>query len=286
MLHKTDVVIWDSMGLTYFEHTDKNIGGTEFAVIRLVKSLKVAGKNVLLLTGRMPPNDIEIETDVLILIRNSSIPPIKRRKTIVWAHDSHVAAVPEEPHTLVCLSKWQADTIVGNGAITHRTTVIIPGMLPDCVYTKIRPPRELHRWMYASAAVKGWAETYEAWKAFRIPGDKLRVMSSGYDHAEQYDDPTLEFLPVLNDEQLVDEICRAEGLFAVNVKAETFGATLAMADQLGTPVLVYAKNGAGGAAEVLSVCGVTDDPERAKWFHVKNYRIENILPVWLELING
>jgi hypothetical protein len=274
------------MGLRYSEHVKEGVGGTEFAVARLVRALKSAGKVVLLLTGTTLDANINLETDVLIIIRNSSIPPIKRRKTIVWAHDSGVAAVPEEPHTLVCLSKWQADTIVGNGAITHRQTVIIPSMLPDCVYTKVRPPRELHRWMYASAAVKGWPETYEAWKAFRGPNDKLRVMASGYDEAYRYDDPTLEFLPVLDDEALVDEICRAEGLFAVNLRPETFGATLAMADALGTPVLVYCKNGAGGAAEVLSVVGVTEDAERAKWFHVKNYRIENVLPVWLELINS
>ena len=283
---KFDVVIWDTMGLRYNDHTTSGVGGSEFAVARLARSLKAAGKIVLLLTGTPLGPDVNLETDVLILIRNSSIPPIKRRKTIVWAHDSHVAVVPEEPHTMVCLSKWQAETIVGNGAITHRTTVIIPGMLPDCVYTKVRPPRELHRWMYASAAVKGWPETYEAWKAFRGPGDTLRVMSSGYDHAERYDDPTLEFLPMLSDEELVDEICRAEGLFAVNTRPENFSATLAIADAVGTPVLVYAKHGIGGSGDVMSVCGVTDDAERAKWFHVKNYRISNILPVWLELING
>jgi hypothetical protein len=283
---KFDVIVYDLMGLRYNEHVTSGVGGTEFAVARLVRALKSAGKVVLLLAGTELHKDNNIETDVLIIIRNSHVPPIKRRKTIVWAHDSGVAAVPEEPHTLVCLSKWQAETIVGNGAIRHRDVVIIPSMLPDCVYTKVRPPRELHRWLYASAAIKGWAETYEAWKAFRGPGDRLRVMASGYDYAERYDDPTLEFLPVLDDEGLVDEICRAEGLFMVNSKPETFGATLAMADALGTPVLVYCKNGAGGAAEVLSACGVTEDAERAKWFHVKNYRIENVLPVWLELINS
>src|SRR5580692_12193696 len=152
-----DVIVVDSMGLKYNEHVTSGVGGTEFAVARLVLALKSAGKIVLLLTGGITLGEnLNLETDVLIIIRNSSIPPIKRRKTIVWAHDSGVAAVPEEPHTLVCLSKWQADTIVSNGAITHRTTVIITSMLPDCVYTKVRPPRELHRWMYASAAVKGW----------------------------------------------------------------------------------------------------------------------------------
>jgi hypothetical protein len=42
-----DVVVWDSMGLDYHENTTKNIGGTEFAVIRLVKSLKAVGKKQL-----------------------------------------------------------------------------------------------------------------------------------------------------------------------------------------------------------------------------------------------
>lgn len=274
---KYDVVIWDSVGMPYNLWTKTGVGGSEHAVIRLGRALEATGLTVQLLEPSSKFDNISAKN--LIIIRNSNIPDIPHDKLIIWAHDSHSATFPEEESTTVFLSHWQ------KGNFSPRKSVVIPNMLPNVVYNSDRPPREFGRYLYASAAIKGWPETYEVWKEIRTPGDTLRVLASGYDKADRYDDPTLVFLDPLDDYNLVYEIARAEGLLAVNVWPEVWPSTLAMADALGTPVYVFAEKGRGGSPEVLTQCGVTSDRDIFRSFKPRDFRIKTILPMWLDLLS-
>jgi len=286
-----DVVLWDSVAaMPYSLSSTTGLGGTEHAVVRLGRALQERGKSVTIICphhGGFQP--YKISTGALVSLRMSDIPAhsvLPRDRLIVWAHDSGRVTVPLEPHTLVCFTEWQRQGLCRD-RVSWRRDIIIPGMLPDCVYNSPRPPREFGRFFYPSAAIKGWDATYSLWCQERRPGDVLRVLASGYDQARRHDDPTVQYLEPLDDQGLVNEVAAAEAIFAVNVFPEIWGQTLAIADALGTPIYYRAIRGFGGTIEVVRAYGMFEETSGYFLEAVRrDYRISTVMPQWLAVLEG
>lgn len=272
-----DVAIYDSVGLPYTWGTSTGLGGSEISALRLAGVLRDRGLDVRL--GK-------VDARALIVQRYTQIPDTYRRRTFVHLHDmpgnNHEHLRNRTDLTLVTHSPSHTEMYADFNTPVRE----IPAMLPAKVYETCRPPRIAGRYLYASAVLKGWDETYSMWQDIRMPGDILRVMNCGYSSLAQAPDKTVQILPPLSDTELIQEIASSSGIFYVNTFTETFCATVAMADALGTPVYVLTRSAPGALVPSRRSGIITDDLTsfRNSFMQRQDHRIFTILPIWLDLI--
>ena len=260
-----DVVIHDTVRTDYTLDTQKGVGGSEFAVIRLANSLRDKGYSV-----HLQHADETKVCKALIVQRYSDFPHMKSDTRVRWLHDlPHYGDYETYGGTNVCQTEYQAGLF---RPYCKDPVVVIPPMLPNEVYEIDRPPRRPGSYLFASATLKGWDATYEKWKQLRQPGDTLRVMNCGYSKLEQAPDETVQLLPYLGDTELANVIAASSGIFYVNRHPETFGATVAMAEALGTPVYLWTDSG--------NLWYKADDPD-LRFANRESHRISDVLPIWL-----
>ena len=266
-----DLVIYDGVGQAYDGGTRSGIGGSEHFVIKLARGLAAKGLRVLVRNTRIGlPVEVdgvlyesnqtrhEAECRTLLLQRATPLPDtVGFDHLVVQAHDVYSPAydvlrlfLNRLDGVLVCNSTWQAAKFPADFK-----TIVIPPMLHELPDPQVE--KELDYFVYASAALKGFDATLNKWRAFRkrhleLRGARLGVISSGYDEPRRVDDPSITYLGLLPDEQLLDHLKRAAGMFYANTFEETFGVTAAIAECLGTRTHILCTNGFGALRETLS----------------------------------
>lgn len=263
-----DLVIYDGVGQPYDGGTRSGIGGSEHFVIKLARGLAARGVSVLVRNTRVgPPMEVdgvryesnqtaqEVECKTLLLQRATPLPhTVGFDHLVVQAHDVYSSAydglhmfLERLNGVVVCNSQWQANRFPFK-------PVIIPPMLHELPAPRTKDP---HYFIYASAALKGFDATLNKWRTFRKRHPELRdarlgVISSGYDEPRRVDDPSIIYLGSLADDQLLEHLNFAAGMFYVNMFEETFGVTAALAECLGTRTHILCPNGFGALYETLS----------------------------------
>ena len=316
-----DVVIYDGVGQPYAGDTVSGIGGSEHFVIKLARALAGHGLHVLVRNNLHLPAHVtsdgvcyenrnatmEVECKTLILQRYSTLPiNIAFDRLVVQVHDipdgdkiANLAVFFQRlGATLVCNSEWQRSLFP-----SEWKSVIIPPMLHALPEPQIDKDRT--GFIYASAAMKGFDETLNKWRAFRklyssqLKEARLYVISSGYDTPKVIDDPSIIYLGALNDAELWAYLNRCAGMFYVNTYAETFGVTAAIAECFGTRTHIMCLGGFGALKETLSDQRfLTDDHDHfrqnfletygshIKQTTTKDYRPQTTLSRWLDVLKA
>lgn len=314
-----DVVIQDSVGMSYSGNTTSGIGGSEHHVIKLARALAKAGLKVLVRNNLAGPPEIsadgvlyesritprEVECKALILQRMTPLPfNVEFDKLLVQVHDmpgaEHEILLPiyrRLKATLVASSSWQQELYT---TTWDWSSVVIPPMFHALPTDRIKS--DPNCFIYASAAVKGFDATLEKWQSYRklyseLKAARLYVISSGYDQPKVVADSSVIYLGTLTDSELWTYLARCAGLFYVNVFQETYGATAAMAEFLGTRTHILCLSGFGALKETLSDHRfLTDDHDQFRFSFLEHYgtntkqvctkdhRPETTLKKWLEII--
>ena len=250
-----------------------------------------------------------------MISRYSSLPPsIIADRVVVsatdiygkWHHHQKSLLDDTEGHgacaTLVCVSQWQASLFPE----TWRKQVI-PAMLDDYIYELNSTAKNPNKFVYASAAVKGWDATLAMWKGLRSRHPELReaelhVTTPGYD--QPTDDGSwaahrVYWAGVIPPKQLAAFMADAAGLVYVNTFPETFCAVAAIAEAVGCQCHILLAGSSEGAIRTTTQGGtVTSYPEQFEREFVELYngiltvenappndfRVSSVIPRWLEVL--
>jgi len=216
-------------------------------------------------------NCYNYECDTLIVFRYSSLPPIKYKRLIVWAHDApplahrHLfEALNRDNATLVTISDWQKSLF--EKYVKNIETIRL--WLPDWIYS-YKTEKDPNKYIYASANVKGLDSTIKLWSELkrdsRMIGATLYVCTPGYDKVDEQKlrEAGVVFLgslPTLED--VIREIASSVGMFYVNDFPETFGVSPYLAEVLGCRTHILCVKGFGALREVLNSDLLTDDRDK------------------------
>ncbi len=176
--------------------------------------------------------------------------------------------------------------------------------LPDEVYEyKASRTKELTKFIYASAAMKGLNETVSFFKTMKkdyfFKKAELTVLSPGYDKPSNdiLNDKKLTFKGALPFQNVVKELAASNAMLYVNTMPETYGISVVLSEVLGTTPFVLFTNHAGALPEVLNSDHVMSNPElmyehlvefsknpNPKRVQAKDFRTSKIMPLWRELL--
>jgi len=213
------------------------------------------------------------ECNTLIVFRYSSLPPIKYKRLIVWAHDApplahkHLfEALNKDNATLVTVSNWQKSLF--EKYVRNIETIKL--WLPEWVYN-YKIEKDSNKYIYASANVKGLDSTIKLWselkKDSRLIGATLYVCTPGYDKVDKQklQEAGIVFLGSLSTlEDVVKEIASSIGMFYVNDFPETFGVSPYLAEVLGCRTHILCTKGYGALKEAVNSDLLTDDKDKFK----------------------
>lgn len=270
-----DIVFFDSVGIPFDGDSPmrQGMGASEHQVIMLAEALAERGRRVLVINNNHNPGSViirgveyrrrhilgEVDCTTLIICRYSSLgdrtDPIHRKQTIIWATD-----IPDDKYArnidraiaaqaqLVVLSDWHASLF------PNAKPKVIPLAVPDDLYPSRVPVGCERTFVYASAALKGLAETLAMWKLLRPEdGGELHVCLPGYEshgrmnaeHDEAMKVPGVRWFGSLTPAAVIEKLRNSAGLFYVNAFPETFCVTAALAEALGRRVHILCTSDAG-----------------------------------------
>ena len=327
MSNTYDVCIYDDVGMPFTDETvaTQALGGSEFVVWQLAREWARRGRRVLVWQGRGKPrevqggpnglvtyrlgNECELDeyTSLMIHHRYSSRVyenelGLKWNKRVVLCTDNFgehywggtVGQLANQGTPIVCVSNSQASDFCAYSA--GWKVRVIPNPIPIDLYDRAKYHPDPHRFVYASAALKGLRATLEAWRELRrepvFEDARLRVLSPGYDDSSFADGQDgVEYVGPVPNAAVVDELRRAAGLFYVNDYPETFCLVAAYAEAVGARVHCLMRRG-GAIVETVNSPLVTTD--RAEFFAdfrksyirpaepvvPKDYRVEPIVDAW------
>lgn len=309
-----DVIIYDehqswSPSLLASGRNGQGVGGWECMMVQLAEGLARAGLSVLTMNpdgwhsviedGRWARLDIGLHQTAQALLtgRHSGFP--------AWASvaQSFTACVDDPTHalrdydhlrgrsTLIHLSEWQRSLYVG-----HERGIVIPSMINDWIYGLPRVPKS--GYVCVSAWNKGTDATLKLWGELGIDGTLSVGTPYGAppDAYERCAAVGARWLGQLTPREIVHALNKAEAVFRVCERPETFGVTDAIAEVVGTRVNVLCTNGVGAAREVLSGAAiVTEDADsfarcirawHGKWgsslTNFTDRRVSTLIPRWIE----
>ena len=299
------------MGTPFTRTTIKRggTGGSEVSLDLLAHALAEAGKSVLCLNriDHRSEDDgviydhhanVPIATRALVISRYSSIPKIHAGKVVVSLTD---VVYGENAHqyghdfTFVGVSNWHVAPLPPS-----EKRVVIPALLSDTPYTIDSSNKVAGRFIYASAALKGLAQTLQIWSVLRQPGMELCVTTPGYDMQNIPWDmlkstPQVKWMGVLSPEEMIQLTATCEGLFYVNVFEETFCAVAAIAEAVGCRTHIFCPTGKMGALPevVWSPPPTPSFDEFSAQFKARDYpirkapdrRVSALAHQWLEVIS-
>jgi hypothetical protein len=316
-----DIVVYDYMGGSYTSASPDNesVGGAPFACIQVVKGLVERGLNVAVINdfagdaiiggARYVSRNIAASQKwgckTLFQQRTGDAPPwIKRERMVVALHDKpgwHLKTLTDrigrEQVEFVAVSKWQAGLYPA-----EMKCAVIPNILPDIVYETSQPwTWTPGRFIYASAASRGLAESVSLWRGLkacaRVADSTFAACAPAYDPIKDtYSD--VELLHSLSFPELVRQMARSEGLFYYNHNSETFSIIAALAEALGRKTHVLCKYDPGAIPDTVNSQLVTRDPYQfAKDFvdsygyvgeqwvpKAKDYSAKMWMPMWMNVL--
>lgn len=344
---KYDVILWDNIGSPYSRSLvdAKAIGGSEYALVLLAEAFAKKGLKVLALGNGTPPqtrqngvlyedaNHIQHLDDescsVLIVSRFSSLPKnIKYDRVFVLAQDQpwenngaceYDKFVPiMSPNsgtqlnlaqgTLVCMSEWHA------GLFRQRyqawDIIVIPAAIDDVHYKDAHRlvEKNPNKFVYASAAVKGWKATEKEWARLKtqhselLDKAELHVTSPGYDKIDVHPEVASTFRIIVHDpvpaRELSAFMADAAGLFFCNTYPESFCVVAAIAEIMGcrTHILVEPPGELEVFQHTLNSMLPTTDREEferkfllgyrgvAPMYSPKDFRMSTLIDVWMKTI--
>ncbi len=319
---KFDVIFFDSVGTPYIGSSPRmaGLGGSEFQTILVAEGLAKEKLHVACFNNTpfaayengvwyFPKDALrykKYKTKALVNLRNSQLPTeyIDFERLFVWVTDLpgphydiiNQIAVKHPDTTLIAVSKWHHDIFS-----TTLNKTFIYNSLPDSVYDySVRTrSRDVTKFLYASAAMKGLNETVSFFKTMKkdyfFKKAELVILSPGYDSPDKsiLDDKKLIFKGALPFQDVVKEMAASNALLYVNKIPETFGISVALAEVLGcTPFILYT-NHAGALPEISNGRNIMSNPEMfyselvefvkdpSKYrVEAKDFRLSKMLPIW------
>ncbi len=313
-----DYIFFDSVGWAYTGSTPsrRGLGASEHQVILLAEQLAALGARVLVLNNSLARAEVAgveylprllaadgLRCECLIVCRYSLVPPIRRRRTVVWATDipgnahEHQQDLWSQRAVLVAVSRWHRAQFPA-----HWPVRVIPNMLPDSVYQTSPLPRVL-RFVYASAALKGLRATVAMWARLRAQAGaelELVICSPGYDRVDLHlsRDFGVSLAGNLPFDQLVEKLVASRGLFYVNTFPETFCVVAALCQAVGRTPWILCMGPRAGLAETVQPELLSQDSEEFQSQFLQrlklpsaplppqNFRVSRVLPLWLSLLSG
>lgn len=281
---KYDIIFYDDVTTPFTSRTwkEKAVGASileaSFLLTELAKEKKVLAfsrtdkpKTQDRIVWKNYSDCYNYECDTLIVFRYSSLPPIKYKRLIVWAHDAsplvhkHLfEALNKDNATLITVSDWQKS--IFEKCVKNIETIKL--WLPEWIYN-YKVEKDPIKYIYASANVKGLDSTIKLWselkKDSRFIGAKLYVCTPGYDKVDEQKlkEASIVFLgslPTLKD--VVREIASSVGMFYVNDFPETFGVSPYLAEILGCRTHILCTKGYGALREAVNSDLLTDNREK------------------------
>jgi len=322
---KFDVIFFDGVGVPYIGSTPRlgGLGGSEFQTILVAEGLVKAKLNVACFNNTpfaakengvwyFPIDTLRYrkwKTKTLVTMRNSQLPMqyVDTERLFIWVTDlpgQHYniidkIAVEYPDTTLIAVSKWHHDIFS-----TPLKKVFIHNGIPDYVYdVKSTRTKELTKFIYASAAMKGLKDTISFFKTMKkdyfFKKAELTILSPGYDSPdkETLADKKLVFKGALPFQDVVKELASSNAMLYVNTMPETFGISPVIAEIVGaTPFVLFTQH-AGALPEVLNSDHIMSNPE-LMYEHLvefsknpgqarveaKDFRSSKIMPLWRELL--
>ncbi len=314
---KYDLIILDAVGVPFTGYTPDfgGLGGSEWEQVLLLealaaKGLRIASINRLPSWSKVrgvdywPLGTLEyekFECKSLVLERQSPRPLegiVKADNVFRWITDAN-AELPADNADIVCVSAWQRALLPASISSAH----VIHNMLPDWVYD-LSPNRntQAQSFIYASAAVKGLAQTLQYFQSMRKTKEyrkaTLKVLNPGYDLPRGIDIEGVTFLGALPFKRVVEEMQTCRSMLMTSTFPETFGIVQVLAEVLGLNVFVHQSAGKDALSEVCNSSGITHDPHKfntaislfatnpQEWKPVKSkdFRVSTILPRWLDVL--
>jgi len=281
---KYDIIFYDDVTTPFTSRTWKERGvGASILEASLLLTELAKEKKVLAFSRTDKPkvhdrilwknynNCYNYECDTLIVFRYSSLPPIKYKRLIVWAHDApplahkHLfEALNKDNATLITVSDWQKSLF--EKYVKNIETIKL--WLPDWIYN-YKAEKDKNKYIYASANVKGLDSTIKLWselkKDGRFIGAKLYVCTPGYDkvNEQKLKEAGIVFLGSLSTlEDVIREIASSVGMFYVNDFPETFGVSPYLAEILGCRTHILCTKGYGALREAVNSDLLTDDKDK------------------------
>ncbi len=323
---KFDVIFFDAVGTPYIGSTPRlqGLGGSEFQTILVAEGLAKAGLSVMCFNNTpfaaqengvwyFPKDALryrKYKTKALVNLRNSQLPTeyVEYDRLYIWVTDlpgphydiiNHIAKQHPDA-TLITVSKWHHDVFT-----TPLKKVFIYNSIPDAVYdySVKNKSKDVTKFIYASAAMKGLNETVSFFKAMKkdyfFKKAELSILSPGYDSPskEILDDKKLIFKGALPFQDVVKELAASNVLLYVNTMPETYGISVVLSEILNcTPFVLYT-NHAGALPEVSNSPYIMANPElfyselvdfvknpNKKKLEAKDFRLSKLLPVWREVL--
>jgi hypothetical protein len=236
-----------------------------------------------------------MQCKALIVSRWSRVPEWIEADTVIVSNVD--AEVDKFEHhlgrTMACLSEWHAGLFRAKG----HTCEVIPSMIDDWIY-ELKVPTEKRGYVCVNAWNKGTDATLRLWKELRLPGT-LSVGSpygAPEDAAVRCRAAGATWLGQLSPRQVVAALSRAEAVFRVCERPETFGICDAIAEVVGTPVYGLLPNGFGASGDVLRSSYLTSKVETLRtWLSIArpayrsttyrpDYRVSTIMPQWEQVL--
>ncbi len=308
----TSVLIYDEhCGWSPSLNASKGTGGTEVHLVQIATWLAAHGVDVIAMCHdgrRQRESDvlyvesrdhgpISKDFDVILTVRRSSIPV---------GYDGYariITLVTDDPRpepdayahllgrsTLACVSEWQAGLY---RALGHKC-VVIPAMIDDWVYD-LRVEKVPGRHACLSAWNKGTQATLDAWQDVRPSGGFL-VVGSPYSEPDDAEERCHKvgaiWLGRLKPREIVTEMARSIAHVRVCEIGETFGATDAIAEAVGTKVYAYCPGDVGALRWPWLNKEDWGQAVRSGYGHERHMlperdlRLDTVMPQWLRLIEG
>lgn len=313
-----DYIFFDSVGWPYTGSTPsrRGLGASEHQVILLAEQLAALGAKVLVLNNSLARAQVRgveylprllagegLDCECLILCRYSPVPAVRWRRVVVWATDipgrahDHQQPLWSQNGVLVAVSQWHRGQFP-----PHWPVRVIPNMLADSVY-QTAPVTHGHRFVYASAALKGLRATVAMWVRLRAQTQaelELVVCSPGYDRLDLSltGKNGISFAGALPFHRLVEQIIDSNGLFYINTFPETFGVVASLCQAVGRTPWVLCLGPKAGLAETVQPELLFEDPEDFQRHFLQgleqppaalppqDFRVSSVLPLWLSLLSG
>lgn len=314
-----DVIFIDMVAPYQYEAGEidrRALGGTEQSVIRMAEGLAERGLNIAVLQERRTSPIMvrafylplsysnQITTDRVINLRSiKGINMFPDAKHYVWCHDvgdsrllEWEAPIQKRNATIIAVSDWHVSNL-RTFLNTPRIIKLYSPIDEDCYLPEDKRPQVSNNTMiWLASPHKGLSEALDTFDKLRdaSPGIQLLVSNPGYIATRPAPIQSVQYLGSLSRLELRSILPKMLCLFYPTQFKETFGMIAAESEAMGTPIATY---NLAALSESVGLSGHCQDEEDLitkiiEWQKKRpvvsgqeRFRLKNVLPEWLKVLN-